>query len=77
MTFYDLRKQAKLTQAEIARSVNVAQCTVSVWESGINPPLKKYRRQLALLFGVTDDELKEAIKQTMEENKWRRSAMTR
>ena len=77
MTFYDLRKQANLTQAEIASSVNVAQCTVSVWESGINPPLKKYRRQLALLFGVTPEELSEAISNTLEENKWRRSPTTR
>lgn len=72
MTFYDLRKKANLTQAEIARSVNVSQCTVSVWESGINAPLKKYRRQLALVFGVTDDELKAAIEQTLKENAWRR-----
>ena len=52
-----LRVKARLTQAEVAERLNVNQSAVSNWERGINPPLPKYRPQLAKLYGVTEAEL--------------------
>ncbi len=51
------RKQMGLTQMEVAAKLEVDQTTVSKWESGLNPPLKKYRRKLAALYDCTEDEL--------------------
>ena len=42
--------------------MNVNQSAVSNWERGINPPLPKYRPQLAELYGVTEAELMKGAK---------------
>ena len=55
LLFY--RKRANLTQAEVAARVEVDPATVSRWEKAKNPPLKKYRRKLAALYGCTEEEL--------------------
>ena len=55
----DLRQRAGLTQAEVARRLNVDQSAVSKWETGKSPPLQKYRAQLAALYGVNESELTE------------------
>ena len=59
LKFYRLR--ARLTQAEVAKRLNVDQTAVSHWERGDNPPLQKYRPQLAALYGVTVDEISAAF----------------
>lgn len=57
LTLKELREKAGKTQAEVARKLRVDQSAVSNWERGINPPLRKYHRKLANLYGVTVEEL--------------------
>lgn len=52
-----LRLRAKLTQAEVARRLDVDQGSVSNWERGLHKPSAKYRRALAELYGVDESEL--------------------
>lgn len=54
LKFY--RKKSGLTQAEVARMLNVHQSAVSNWERG-QLPAKKYRPQLRALFRATEEEL--------------------
>lgn len=51
------RKQAGMTQQELAKKMNVHQSAVSQWESGKTAPLKKTWKKLAKVLGVTVDEL--------------------
>lgn len=53
----ELRKQAGLTQAQVAKKLDVDQSAVSLWENGVNAPCRKYHKKLARLFGVTVEEL--------------------
>lgn len=53
----ELRKKAGLTQAQVAKKLDVDQSAVSWWESGVNFPCRKYRKKLARLFGITVEEL--------------------
>lgn len=57
MELKELRKRVHLRQIDVARKLNVDQAAVSKWENGVNPPLPKYRKRLAKLYGVTVDEL--------------------
>lgn len=59
-----LRKQAGLTQVQVAEKVDVAQGTVSNWENGRAAPVSKTMRKLVALYGCTVEELREAIKNT-------------
>ena len=67
MTLSDLRIRAKLTQEQVAASINVSQSAVSHWEHGY-PPLRKYRRFLCSVLDCTKEELEEAIKETVRRN---------
>ena len=62
MTLKDRRLAAKMTQQELADKLLVNQTAVSNWEKGINPPLPKYRKQLAKIFGCTEEEITEDFK---------------
>ena len=55
LIFYRLRKG--MTQTEVARHIDVDPSAVSRWEHGKNPPLKKYRKKLAKLYGCTEEAL--------------------
>lgn len=57
MTLKERRQAAGMSQEEVASLVNVDQAAVSNWERGVNPPLPKYQRMLAKLYGCTVDEL--------------------
>ena len=57
MTLKERRQAAGMSQEEVASLVNVDQAAVSNWERGVNPPLPKYQRMLANLYGCTVDEL--------------------
>ena len=57
MTLRQRRKQAGLTQKSVAQALEVDQSAVSLWEKGPRPPLLKYQRKLAALYGCTVDEL--------------------
>ena len=51
------RKRVGMTQAQLAKKMNVTQSAVSWWESGRWEPCRKYHKKLAKIFGITVDEL--------------------
>lgn len=57
MALKDLRLREGMTQAELAKKLNVDQASISNWEKGKNPPLPKYRKILCRIFRCTEDEL--------------------
>lgn len=57
MRIKELRKQADLTQTELADSMGVGQNTVSNWENEIILPRTRDLPNLAKLFGVTINDL--------------------
>lgn len=67
MKLHELRQQAHLTQLQLAEAVNVTQSAVSAWEHGKGAPLKKWWPAMTKAMQCTVDELKAAIKETMEE----------
>ena len=52
-----LRIQAKLTQEDVAKALNIRQSTVSMWENGKNVPRSEMLPKIARLFDCTIDEL--------------------
>lgn len=57
MTLRQMRERVNLRQEDVARLMNVDQGAVSKWENGVTRPLRKYRKELARLYGCTVDEL--------------------
>ncbi len=57
MTLRELRKERGLRQEDVAKRLEVDQAAVSQWETGKSGPSRKYRRKLAKLYGVPEDEL--------------------
>lgn len=53
MRLKELRKQVGLTQAELAKKLNVGQSTVAGWESEYRKIDSEMLQKLAELFGVT------------------------
>ena len=62
VTIREARKQRGITQEVLAKKVNVTQSAVARWESGENPPLKKYHKALSRVLGVPASELDECEK---------------
>lgn len=48
MTLEERRKAAGLTQAQLAKKLDVGQTAISHWECGRWVPLNKYKRKLAM-----------------------------
>lgn len=57
MAIIDLRLREGMTQAELAKRLEVDQAAVSNWESGKNPPLPKYRKKLCYIFRCKEEDL--------------------
>lgn len=57
MKIKELRLAAGLTQAQLAKKMNVDQAAVSRWDSGVTKPLRKTRKKLAKILGVSVEEL--------------------
>lgn len=53
----ELRIEKGLTQAELAKQIDVSQKAIDYWERGINEPKASYVYKLALFFGVSSDYL--------------------
>ena len=62
MSLKDLRRSAGLSQNELGKKLNVSHAAVSNWERGLNQPLRKYPRLLALALEVSEEELREVLK---------------
>jgi len=52
-----LRQRKSLTQADLARNLNVTRSSVNAWEMGISIPSTQMITELSLLFGVSSDYL--------------------
>ena len=61
MSLRTLRQHAGLTQSEQGKKLNVDHAAVSNWERGVNKPLRKYHRLLALALDVSEEELRRAL----------------
>ena len=57
MSFLIARKNAGLTQKEVADQIVVDQTAVSFWENGKTFPRASLLSKIAMLYGVTVDEL--------------------
>lgn len=53
----NLREQAGLTQAEVARSLGLSRSGVNAWEMGLSVPSTQYVVELAKKFDVSTDYL--------------------
>lgn len=53
----NLRKDQRLTQAQLAAAVNIDQSQVSRWERGMSKPSRKYHGILAQTLGVEEADL--------------------
>lgn len=54
MTLAGLRVAAGLTQSDVARALDVSQCSVSLWESGGTKPKLSKIPTLAKLYGTSE-----------------------
>lgn len=52
-----LREATELTQAELAKRLNITRSSVNAWEMGISIPSTQFLIELALLFNVSTDYL--------------------
>ena len=76
----ELRKEQKLTQAELGEKLGVTNKTVSRWETGTYMPPVEILEELSRLYGLTINEILSGRKLTTEEykemaefkKKWRR-----
>ena len=59
MKIKELRLKAGMTQAQLAKKMNVDQTAVSRWETGDNKPLSKTHKKLAKVLGCAVEELYE------------------
>ena len=53
----ELRTQAELTQAQVARELGFRQSTFSMWENGARVPRDDSKRRIAIFFDVSVDEI--------------------
>jgi len=60
-----LRSLVGLTQDEVAARLNVTKQTIWKWEAGKAPVCAKHMVELQELFNVTEDELEDALVQTL------------
>lgn len=52
-----LREQKGITQAELAKQLNITRSSVNAWEQGISVPSTQYIVELAHIFKVSTDYL--------------------
>ena len=54
---YELRKDACISQAELAKQIGASQKAIDFWEKDINEPKASFVASLAKYFGVSADYL--------------------
>ncbi len=54
---FELRSEANLSQATLAKEIGVTQKAIDFWEKGINEPKATYIARLAEYFNVSADYL--------------------
>lgn len=60
MELKEIRENAGLRQADVAKKLRVNISAVSNWERGLNGIASKYIRPLTRLYGVTEAEIRSA-----------------
>ncbi len=63
-TLRDLREEAFMTQADLAKACGVSHASISDWENAKSIPSMKNRRKLMEVLGKTPREIMEAIRET-------------
>lgn len=53
----DLREQKNMTQAELAKQLEITRSSVNAWEMGISVPSTQYIVEISSLFKVSSDYL--------------------
>ncbi|HFU3701636.1 helix-turn-helix domain-containing protein [Streptococcus agalactiae] len=61
-----LRKQARLTQAQVAEKLNISQQGYGDWERGVKKPTQENLIKIAKFYGVTTDYLLEGQKDDID-----------
>lgn len=69
MDFRQLRTQAGLTQAFVAKKLDLSQGNISHWDAGHWAPPRKYRKKLAKLYGVSEDQIEAMVQEVREKNR--------
>ena len=54
---YELRKELKMSQSDLAKKIGVTQKAIDFWEKQINEPKASYIIALSNFFGVSSDYL--------------------
>ena len=57
MSFFSARAKTGLSQAMVAREINVSDAAVCMWETGKTKPRASLLPKIAALYGCTVDEL--------------------
>lgn len=58
MELKEMRENAGLRQADVAKKLRVSIPAVSNWENGVNGIVSKYIKPLSKLYGVPESEIK-------------------
>lgn len=67
-TLAELRATAGLTQAEVAKALDVTQCAISFWERGDGKPKLSKIPLLAKLYGVSEQTILSACMEKPSKN---------
>lgn len=62
MELKGIRENAGLRQEDVAKKLRVRVSAVSNWERGVNGIASKYIKPLTRMYGVTESEIREALK---------------
>lgn len=68
MNMRQLREQVNLRSVDVASKLNIGESTVRAWEKGKSTPSFNLVKPLIQLYGVSFNELDDAVKQTHKEN---------
>jgi transcriptional regulator with XRE-family HTH domain len=67
MNMKQLREKANLRTVDVASRLSIGESTVRAWEKGKSTPSFDVIKPLTELYGITFDQLHEAVMQTREE----------
>ena len=61
MTLKELRESKFMTQMQVAADLHVTVTTVSNWERGVQTPRLHQMVDMATMFGVTPEQVRDAV----------------
>ena len=72
---YNLRRNAGVTQTELAVALGVTDKSVSKWENGKAKPSTKVLQKLSAYFGVSIEQLFHVIREVTEDEAYKNAAL--